>query len=648
MLNSRRIPFLLPMLGTVVLLSLLMVPAIAQVAVSNINALPEMQAVWEQEQRDIAHMRLFGKRPPSILADTILSLPIFDDFSTTTIRPNLNIWKHGTGVYVNNRFANNPPSLGVATFDGIGANGLPYSTNIASVGLSDSLVTHPINLSSFAGTPDTATIFLSFYLQAGNREIELRPDVGDSIIVQFKDANLAWHTFFVQGGSTSIAPPFAYHAIRLPGRFCHSQFAFRFMAFGKQNGLFDVWNLDYVRLAANRSLADSAATDLAFSTKPSPLFPPYRSIPYDHFDSRKVGADSLHANFYNHNLDRINFNLDFRADSGLAKRPVTLANLVTVPFGPAIVGSGTAIQERSFRTLSVVPAAFSPLRKPTLPTEITYGFSLREDPIFNTFTANDTITTTAALRDYYAYDDGTHEKAYFVIGNSARVLYQFVASQRDTLSGISFGFDPKSFQFSNAVPLGVIVYRRIKGQGGAINDTALYFSSQVLQRSSSPDGFYYFPMSRPVAVSDTFYVGYQQNVGIENTLYIRADINTAAPGRFFSNFATIWDKYTRSDNALLIRPHFGCNTCPVAIRQRSPVLALKLYPNPAMLGQDLQLEGTFAKVEIQTTAGKMLVKGDLEGRDPRFALPADMPPGIYLVRATARNGSIAVGKLSVQ
>ena len=74
-----------------------------------------------------------------------LNLPFFDDFSTSSLYPDSSKWLNNQ-VYVNNHFPVYPPTLNVATFDVLNAEGRPYNLTINkdfnSAG--DSLISQPI------------------------------------------------------------------------------------------------------------------------------------------------------------------------------------------------------------------------------------------------------------------------------------------------------------------------------------------------------------------------------------------------------------------------------------------------------------------------------------------------------------------------
>ena len=121
-------------------------------------------------------------------------LPFWDDFSYASSKldyPIENYWKNGSTVWANNGMGINPPSLGVATFDGINALGKPYRSNenILDKGIGDSLLSVPIRMDLVEAAKRT-TVYLSFYFQyEGNGE---PPDKGDQLILSYKNNSGKW------------------------------------------------------------------------------------------------------------------------------------------------------------------------------------------------------------------------------------------------------------------------------------------------------------------------------------------------------------------------------------------------------------------------------------------------------------------------
>lgn len=83
------------------------------------------------------------------IGDT-LTIPFIDDFSSTLVYPDSSKWLD-RNVFINSDFPINPPTLGVATFDGLDSLGNAYDNSSASIkGLCDVITSKPINLYSDA------------------------------------------------------------------------------------------------------------------------------------------------------------------------------------------------------------------------------------------------------------------------------------------------------------------------------------------------------------------------------------------------------------------------------------------------------------------------------------------------------------------
>src|SRR5690606_23435407 len=74
-----------------------------------------------------------------------LSLPFWDDFSTVAPGYPDTLWVHSNSVYISNGIGLNPPSINVATFDGLDSLGSPYNPNeTSSVGFTDKMTSRPL------------------------------------------------------------------------------------------------------------------------------------------------------------------------------------------------------------------------------------------------------------------------------------------------------------------------------------------------------------------------------------------------------------------------------------------------------------------------------------------------------------------------
>ncbi|MFN9520372.1 MAG: hypothetical protein ACK574_11670, partial [Bacteroidota bacterium] len=100
-------------------------------------------------------------------------LPFIDDFSASAVFPDARKWITNS-TYINGNFPLNPPSLNVATFDGLDSRGQPYGLGN---GYCDTLMTWPFNLQ---GLNISDSVYLSFYIQT--KGLGERPNFGDSLI----------------------------------------------------------------------------------------------------------------------------------------------------------------------------------------------------------------------------------------------------------------------------------------------------------------------------------------------------------------------------------------------------------------------------------------------------------------------------------
>jgi hypothetical protein len=143
------------------------------------------------------------------VSDTI---PFFEDFFYAPNSP-YPTGKHWTdsSVYINTGFAIAPPSIGVATFDGLNKKGYPYNMSATAIvsAPADTLSSRPINL--FTNTLATYTyspadsLGISFLYQA--KGFGENPAVNDSLVLDFYKplANVWVRGWFTRGNNSPPA-----------------------------------------------------------------------------------------------------------------------------------------------------------------------------------------------------------------------------------------------------------------------------------------------------------------------------------------------------------------------------------------------------------------------------------------------------------
>ena len=120
-----------------VLLAIFMMGILALQAQEHISVL-ESNPLLQTKQKQIPKMR----------TSLTVSLPFLDDFSYNSYFPNNLLWED-SAVFINRSYPINPVTIGVATFDGLDANGMAYDISASTQGKrADSLTSKAIDLSA--------------------------------------------------------------------------------------------------------------------------------------------------------------------------------------------------------------------------------------------------------------------------------------------------------------------------------------------------------------------------------------------------------------------------------------------------------------------------------------------------------------------
>ena len=118
----------------------------------------------------------------SLVKDTIqvLTSTLILETNTVVDEDATSLW-YGDGIYINDNYAIDPVSIGVATFDGVDGRGAPYDLGMSqtATGSADTLTSMPINLNLFPSD----SVYLSFYYQA--ERIGNDPQEKDSLFLEY-------------------------------------------------------------------------------------------------------------------------------------------------------------------------------------------------------------------------------------------------------------------------------------------------------------------------------------------------------------------------------------------------------------------------------------------------------------------------------
>ena len=577
--------------------------------------------------------------------DTVLTLPFWDDFSQPVTdalgftTPDTLHWQpaQGRGVLLSTGLGIAPPSIGVASFDGTNAQGAAYDTTASRSGLSDELVSQPIDL-TLVPEAERNSVFLSFFWQPRGRG-ELPESVGDSLRLQFKTLDTAqqWVTVWKQTGNESLVTDAFVQEILTVNNptYFHDRFQFRFQSFNRQSGAFDTWNIDYVYLNQGRSANDLAYPDAAITSLPTSPFGDYTQVPMRQFRAapeRYLSGSSVQ--YYNLRGQPVGTTFEafvnnalsgevlYRlSDSANALSPLPTAfDRRTIAVGPPLASALDLTQDSLYLQSEFYIETGDLPRIASINAEGDTVFNLSVD-----YRDNDTVRTTFVLNESLAYDDGTAEFGLELNQTGGRVAYEFVVPEEDLLTDIDIHF-PNLGQNQGTL-FKLFVWK-------TLTDTA---RGEVMLRESGTlaaqgafqaNGFTTYQLESPVAVQDTFYVGYQQE-STDRFLIIGFDKNTDTNERIFFNVSSDWEQNTELQGSLMIRPRFDRERAQLVTDLPDeavvPMADLTVFPNP-----------TSGRVRVQGVYDRLRVV-DLLGRAVPVALRSDgvvdlspYPAGVYV------------------
>ncbi|MBX2894470.1 MAG: T9SS type A sorting domain-containing protein [Cyclobacteriaceae bacterium] len=558
---------------------------------------------------------------------TPLSLPFWDDFATIkTGVANPNLWQYANSVWINSGLGINPPSLNVATFDGLDSLGRPYSVNdILAKGFADKMVSAPLRLDEVASTNRTNVAITFFYQFKGRGEA---PDAGDILSLHFKNNAGIWtQVWAIENDGTLAADEFVRVTIPIAGdAYFHDAFQFRFQNFARLSGPYDTWHVDYVYV--NNGKAQIAPVfplfpDRTISQPLTSLFQNYRAVPIKHFfndpatilkqpiltlttlrtdqvppSGQPVDYSSeVKVTSYKEELPPVINNLtldtDAEVSNALSYQTFSPITLQTLPAAASLDATADSI----FLRLKVIVDSGDDIAKPTPEADYDAGvFS----PI--SFRSNDSTSATFALSNYYAYDDGEAEYGAGLNKAGAQVAYRFdmLTDEADTIVAVDLYFPRFGDESSQSIQLQIW-----KNLSNNIADI-LYSGTVTIQRNSF-NKFWRVKLPEPITVRDYFHVGWRQITSA--LIAIGLDKNTVVADKIFVNLDGAW----QPDNlagSLMMRPVFGKGN---GNNNEDPVTGIEnkkdfVYPNPnagvfylhAGLQQIQVLDLTGQPVPIQT------------------------------------------------
>ncbi|MBN2891667.1 MAG: T9SS type A sorting domain-containing protein [Bacteroidales bacterium] len=553
-------------------------------------------------------------------ADT-LELPFFDDFSVKSKFAE-NFIDNDVTISVNSAVL--PPSIGAAMFDAVDSDGDFFAGGYNASLVADKLTSKPINLLY----PDNNSIYFSFFYQPQGF-LDL-PEANDSLVLQFFAPNQNKWTTVWSASNAQSDQDFKQVILNISDTsFLQKGFQFRFYnrismptnAYPSLVGNCDQWFVDYIYLDKNRSASDTVYHDVAFQYPIQFKIDDYQSIPYAHYlDNVAKGVlnQNYLVNFRNNDIttrDIDSLYIIFEQKLDLLENDTLFLGSYTFP---------------SFNAFELVENDVNYQYPVSSYDEM--NFTLRTHLITNTYDSvcNNVVEQHKEMSVVYAYDDGTAENGYGLLGTGtfyAHVAQKFNTYSPDYLTGIQIYLN-KAFKEVQPYYFYAEVWNN--DESTSRPGEKLYEQEGFDIDHNNLDDFQVFTFDEPVEVTDTFYIGWMKTY--EEIMNVGLDLNSTENNYKYYNIYGDWQKST-IDGVLMIRPIFG-NTDLAKITENE--LEINIFPNPASDILNIQLPvlpSQNANLIVYDFSGKVVFQEDFSGNYTSIDV-ANFPAGVYLIRVS--------------
>ncbi|MGN6645798.1 MAG: T9SS type A sorting domain-containing protein [Cytophaga sp.] len=541
------------------------------------------------------------------------------------------------GVFINDDMSPNPISVGVASFDGVDYNGIPYRTTPVT-GFADNLTSLPFNLSTYT---TTSNVGFSFYWQS--QSLGDAPRTDEYLVVEFKDKNNNWNQVFKQFGGPANGNAFHQEIIPITNPiYLHKGFQYRISNYGILNGRFNVWNVDYIYIDAAMTTSKAQVEDVSFISINKNALQNYTSIPYEHFKLRLNPQMELNpkpriyirnsmlkqdaaTTFYMQTTDNHLRNLDTSAVA--FPLSTALADTIFTPYVDSTLMTQPYILRQNFYFTNVDTI-----------TNNTF------DPTFNNFRRNETF-----FYDYYAYDDNTPELALQLKkSGGVRIANEYHILMADDLTHMDICFLKNIGADLSNFTVFMTVWK--KDNNGTISEVVAKGQAIPIQYSSSINGFTRYEFYPHISLDTGKYLfGFRQE--FSNALYLGYDRNNDRTDQTYTSTdgGKTWisfDSIAYETGALMLRPVFSKGeeiVTPVKSGTEEETRFI-LYPNPSR--QIAHFIGEPDDLIVYDVSGQQLqTKHMSEGN--YFLITDNLPNGIYFV-ALSKDSYTEVKRLIIQ
>lgn len=586
--------------------------------------------------------------PPYYLYDTI-GIPDVQD-TIFIIGPDIyqdsatQFFQHVTGqdlfwlddhAYHNYRYAIDPWSLGVMTFDGCDRTGYPYQMGGTQHGFADYLTSKPIDLS---GSIPADSVYLTFLYQGKGFGDPI--ENGDSLVLEFFDVSTqtwdhAWATSAAPFTDFAVAQVVIDNAI-----YFTDAFQFRFKNYGSLAGILDNYHLDYVHLRDFSGYQDTLIEDFAMVYPTTTLLKDFTSVPWDHYKNNPGGKMSTETEVVVRN-SYLNGGANISSSAGgsievkyggtsegvVALNGQTLANFN--PPAQPIPDYQPRTTYHSFHDISTYSFDDSKVG-----TQQFFDIETHATvPVGSNYLPNDTAYSQQYFGNYYSYDDGTAESALGIQTQSGqpRIAIQYTPYEADSIIGMYVNFVPTNYDISNYL-FQMTIWGDDNGEPGAIIYQDDPFLARQPQYAQDRDVFvkYMTEDTTKVPVSGTFYIGWKQIDLQAFTVGLDKNIDNKEHTFFSINGEVSWAT-SGVTGSVMIRPIFSTSLDPeLGIEQKKIELpTISAFPNPNNGFFTIKSTGELGEIYVYSIRGELILKT----QDSQIDL-SNQPSGMYFVSSS--------------
>lgn len=582
---------------------------------------------------------------------TPMKLPFWDDFSSTKpgppSSPSDSLWETGSGVYVGNGLAINPPTAFTASFDGLNAKGLPYNTTVVLAnGYTDTLTSRPLLMAA----ADKSSTWLKFFFQwKGNGD---PPDKADFLAVEFKDDQDKWveRTRIYPAGHTDNTHFYDTMLFVSGDQYFHDNFQFRFRSYGRETGPYDVWNVDYIVLSPGLN-PKLTFKDRALASEPTSLLGAYRSIPLEHYAQ---GARFVRGFVDINNLSfleatAVGIITSAQVTKYYEGQPPERYIRVLKDTGGVSLGG----ERKTFAYVNALDAGTDVFDlDPDAPLPDSIGLEVEvvldsDDYSDNSANGifiegydmkkNDTLRNTYTFKDYYAYDDGSAEYSVYLTNPNNRCVVEFPMLTQDYAYLTAFDVYLPDFGISSNQTMDFLVYDQSPSGAGPASTPLLVFN-----RTITPQGldtfFHVGPIIPAIQVKDVFYIGWLAPSGTGQQPKIGEDYSNNTGNRIYTNSNGVWEQNPSGlTGSLMIRPYVQYSEPPVvSVTPEAEPGMLTVFPNPCR--GSCFIRGSYDALTLLNSTGQTVPLDEAREDNGRTRLSfPTAAPGLYVLRITRGN-----------